>query len=136
VAHQVAGRATRDAAFLSLFPVETLPLAISVASAVSVLAVLLFSRAMARLSPGRVVPAALGLASVLLIVQWLLAPRYPRLVAVTLYLHMAFFGATLVSGFWSLVNERFDPHAARRGGARTAPRAGRGAGGGGGPRGA
>ena len=30
------------------------------------------------------------------------------------YLHVSAFGGALVSGFWSLVNERFDPHTARR----------------------
>ena len=30
------------------------------------------------------------------------------------YLHMGVFGATLVSAYWSLVNERFDPYTAKR----------------------
>ncbi len=30
------------------------------------------------------------------------------------YVHMAAFGAPLISGFWSLVGERFDPHSAKR----------------------
>ena len=34
--------------------------------------------------------------------------------AVVLYLHVATFGGALVSGFWSLVNERFDPYTARQ----------------------
>ncbi len=118
VAHQVAGRATRDALFLSHFPVENLPLAITVASAVSLLGVLAFTRALQRYAPARVVPAALGVATVLLLGQWWLAAQAPRVAALTLYLHLAFFGATLVSGLWSLVNERFDPHAAKRAVAR------------------
>jgi AAA family ATP:ADP antiporter len=61
-----------------------------------------------------VVPAALWTGMALLLAQWGLAARHPRAAAVVLYLHMAFFGATLVSGFWSLVNERWDPHSARR----------------------
>lgn len=118
VAHQVAGRATRDALFLSYFPVESLPIAISVASAVSIVCVLVFARALLRYSPARVVPASLVAAASFLLVQWTLAARYPRAAAVALYLHLAFFGATLISGFWSLVNERFDPHAAKRAVAR------------------
>jgi hypothetical protein len=118
VAHQVAGRATRDALFLSHFPVESLPIAISVASVVSIVGVLAFSRALLRYSPARAVPAALVASASFLLLQWSLAGRYPGAAAVAIYLHMAFFGATLVSGFWSLVNERFDPHAAKRAVAR------------------
>lgn len=118
MAHQVAGRATRDALFLSHFPVESLPFAISVASAVSIVGVLVFTRALQRYSPARAVPAALMVATGLLFGQWWLAAHQPRLAAMALYLHLAFFGATLVSGLWSLVNERFDPHAAKRAVAR------------------
>jgi ATP/ADP translocase len=118
IAHQVAGKAARDALFLSQFSVESLPFAITISAVVSIVAVAVFARAMARLTPGRVVPAAIGLAIALLFAQWALAARSPRAAAVALYLHMAFFGATLVSGFWSLVNERWDPHAARRAVAR------------------
>jgi ATP:ADP antiporter, AAA family len=114
IAHQVAGKATRDALFLSSFTVETLPFAITISAAVSLVAVGVFARAMARFTPGRVVPWALWTGLALLVAQWGLAGRYPRAAAIALYLHMAFFGATLVSGFWSLVNERWDPHAAKR----------------------
>jgi hypothetical protein len=118
VAQQVAGRATRDALFLSSFPVETLPLAISVASVVSIVGVLAFTRALQRFTPARAMPAALVASASFLILQWFLAGAYPRLTAVGIYLHLAFFGAVLISGFWSLVNERFDPHAAKHAVAR------------------
>lgn len=118
IAHQVAGKAARDALFLSQFSVENLPFAITISAAASILAVAVFARAMARFTPGRVVPAALASAIALLLVQWALAASHPRAAAVALYLHMAFFGATLVSGFWSLVNERWDPHSAKRAMAR------------------
>ena len=118
VAHQVAGRATRDALFLSYFPVESLPVAISVASVASIVAVLAFTRVLQRYSPARAVPALLVVAATLLLGQWWLAGHYPAAAAVALYLHLAFFGATLISAFWSLVNERFDPHAAKRAVAR------------------
>ena len=118
VAHQVAGRATRDALFLSHFPVESLPVAISVASVGSIVAVLAFTRVLQRYSPARAVPALLVVAATLLLGQWWLAGHYPAAAAVALYLHLAFFGATLISAFWSLVNERIDPHAAKRAVAR------------------
>jgi hypothetical protein len=43
-----------------------------------------------------------------------LAGAWPRLVAAMLYLHVAVFGAPLLSGLWSLINERFDPYTAKR----------------------
>jgi ATP:ADP antiporter, AAA family len=114
VAQQVAGKATRDALFLSAFPVAALPLAMIASAIVSALAVLGFSAALARRSPARVVPAAVAVATVLLLGEWALSLVQPRLAAAAVYLHMAVFGATVTSGFWSLVNERFDPYTARR----------------------
>jgi hypothetical protein len=51
---------------------------------------------------------------VLLFVHAFLSVGAPRLAAVTLFLHLAVFGSATVSGFWSLVNERYDPHSAKR----------------------
>ena len=114
VAQQVAGRATRDALFLSTFPVSALPLAMIASAVVSTLAVLGFSAALTRRSPARVVPAALAAGTVLLLAEWGLTVTHPRLAAVAVYLHMAAFGATVLSSFWSLINELFDPYTARR----------------------
>jgi hypothetical protein len=114
VAQQVAGRATRDALFLSSFPVSALPLAMIGSAVASALAVLGFSAALSRRSPARVVPLAVAAGTVLLLAEWGLSLVQPRLAAVAVYLHMATFGATVISGFWSLVNERFDPYTARR----------------------
>src|SRR5262249_49252040 len=88
-----------------------------------------FARGMARLSPVRMVPRTLVLSSALLFAQWGLSLVAPAAAAALLYLHVGLFGAVLVSGFWSLVTERFDPHTARR----AMGRGGTGAGPGGGP---
>ena len=64
--------------------------------------------------PSRAVPAALGPSAALLVVEWAVAGSMPRAAAVALYLHMGVFGATLVSAYWSLVNESFDPYTAKR----------------------
>jgi ATP/ADP translocase len=114
IAQQVAGRATRDALFLSTFHVSSLPLVMIAAAVVSALAVLGFSAALSRRSPARVLPVAIAAGTVLLLGEWGLSLVQPRLAAIAVYLHMAAFGATVVSGFWSLMNERFDPHTARR----------------------
>jgi ATP/ADP translocase len=113
IAQQVAGKATRDALFLSTFHVSSLPLVMIASALVSAVAVLGFSAALARRSPARVVPAALATGTALLLAEWGLSLLQPRLAAVAVYLHMAVFG-TVVSGFWSLVNERFDPYTAKR----------------------
>jgi hypothetical protein len=114
IAQQVAGKATRDAFFLSQFDVTSLPLMGATSALLSLLAVLAFSRGMAALSPALMVPLAMGASAALLTGEWLLSGPFPRLAAVAVYLHTALFGATLVSGFWSLVNERFDPYSAKR----------------------
>jgi hypothetical protein len=113
IAQQVAGKATRDALFLSTFHVSSLPVVMIASALVSAVAVLAFSAALARRSPARVVPAALATGTALLLAEWGLSLLQPRLAAVAVYLHMAVFG-TVVSGFWSLVNERFDPYTAKR----------------------
>jgi hypothetical protein len=114
IAQQVAGKAVRDALFLSSFNVKTLPSVMIGSAVLGIATVLAFSRAMTVLPPAVLVPWAVGASGVLLMGEWALSLVAPRAAAVALYLHMAVFGATLVSGFWSLVNERFDPHTAKR----------------------
>jgi hypothetical protein len=113
VAQQVAAKATRDALFLSNFPVTTLPIASGLAAGVSLAGVLAFSRGMTRSSPAVMMRWVLGASAILLMGEWSLALAAPRLAAVVVYLHVGFFGATLVSGFWSVINESFDPYTAR-----------------------
>jgi len=114
IAQQVVGKATRDALFLSSFRVSSLPVAMIVAAVASSLAVLAFASALSRRGPARLLPRVLGAITVLLLAEWGLSLVEPRAAAIAVYLHMAAFGATVVSGFWSLVNERFDPYLARR----------------------
>ena len=114
VGQQVAARATRDALFLSHHDVARLPAAMAIAAVLSLLAVAASSRAMTRWPPARVVPAALAASAVLLVLEWLLSMVSAPAAAAVLYMHVAVFGATLVSGFWLLMGERFDPHSAKR----------------------
>jgi HEAT repeat protein len=114
IALQLAGKATRDALFLSTFGVAALP-AIVIASAVisGVLAVLL-ARVMARTQPGRLVPRLYALSAALLLAEWALVNTARAATAILVYLHITALGAILVSGFWAMVNERFDPRTARQ----------------------
>ncbi len=113
IGHQVAGKATRDALFLSEFDITQLPKAVVVAAILSMLAVLSMSRLLARFGPHPLVPLTFAVSAVAFVLEWFLFGIHPGAAVGLLYLHMAVFGAILISGFWSVVNERFDPHAAR-----------------------
>ena len=120
IAHQVAGKATRDAIFLSHYDVTDLPKMVLFAAIGSLFAVVLVARLLAKHGPWRVIPLAFFASGTLFAVNWWYYVIDPRIVAVSLYLQMAIFGAVLISGFWSVVNERFDPHTAKQTIARVA----------------
>lgn len=120
IAHQVAGKATRDAIFLSHYDVTELPKIVIIAAILSMLGVVLMSRFLVVYGPSRVIPAAFGISTILFFGNWWLYEPAPERVAVLLYLQMAVFGAVLISGFWSVINERFDPHTAKHTIARVA----------------
>lgn len=113
LAHQVAGKAARDGLFLSRYDVTALPKMVLAAAAVAVLFGWLFGVLLKRYSPQRVVPGALLLSAGLQMVEWVLLERSPDVVVVWVYLHIVGFGAILLSGFWSLANEVFDPREAK-----------------------
>lgn len=113
IAHQVAGKATRDAVFLSHYDVTALPKMVITAAILSMVAVIIMSRLLVAYGPFRVIPWAFGFSTFLFIGNWWLYGVAASKVAVLLYLQMAIFGAVLISGFWSVINERFDPHTAK-----------------------
>ncbi|NIM51611.1 MAG: hypothetical protein GTN62_12350 [Gemmatimonadales bacterium] len=124
IAFQTAGKATREALFLSAFiregvgaipyAVEVLPRMMMAAALISVVFAFLAARWMTAVGPGRLVPVAFTASAALLLLEWALVGPFPRLVAVVLYLHYGALGAMVISGFWSLVNERWDPRTAKR----------------------
>lgn len=114
IAHHIAGKATRDALFLTSFDIAALPKIMIASAAVSVAAVLLMSRLLARFGPARLIPPLYFASGGLLAVQWSLATTLPEVAAIALYLHVSAINAILISGFWSLINERFDPYAAKK----------------------
>lgn len=113
IATQVAGKATRDALFLSNFNISTLPLVLIASACLSIVAVLATARAMAARGPYRVIPPLFIACGVLLVGEYFLAARNPKLGAVVVYLQISGFGSILISGFWSIINEHFDPRTAR-----------------------
>ena len=116
VAHQVAGKAVRDGLFLSRFSASDLPKIVFAAAIVSILLGLGFARLLSRRGPTRLVPIAFAWGAVMHLAEYALirdAQPVLRAVVVTLvYLHLVGFGAILLSGFWSIVNEHFDAAAA------------------------
>lgn len=113
MAHQVAGKASRDAIFLSQFRTADLPAIVTVAAIVAVAASVAGSRILVRSGPHRVLPFAFGLSGALQFTEWVLLGHTSRLAACVIYLHVVAFGAVLISGFWSLMNESFDPRSAK-----------------------
>jgi hypothetical protein len=112
LAHLVASKALRDAAFLSVWSADRLPLMMMATAAAVMATVPVFARLLARWGPRRVVPAGFLLSAVLHAIEWRLSTRTPW-VAGLIYLHVAGLGALLLSGFWSLVSELFDPRTAK-----------------------
>ncbi|HEX5133232.1 MAG TPA: Npt1/Npt2 family nucleotide transporter, partial [Candidatus Krumholzibacteria bacterium] len=114
IATQVAGKATRDALFLTNFHISALPIILMASAAISIGVVLVVARWLALAGPSRVIPPMFFASGILLTGEWLLALRDPGLASILIYLHIAVVGAILISGFWSIINEHFDPRSARR----------------------
>jgi len=114
LAEQVGSKAARDALYLSNFPVTTLPLMFMGSALFTLVMVGVTSRAMLAHDPSWLMPRALLGSAVLLLAEWGLAAEFPHLTAIMVYLHVASLGSLLVSGFWSVVNECFDPRSAKK----------------------
>jgi len=114
IAQQVAGKAARDALFLSAFDIAALPAMLAVSALFSIGLALASTRWMSRFGPARSVPVSFLISAVLLIGLWALTRALPRAGAVLLYVHVVASGSLLVSGFWSVISERFDPRTAKR----------------------
>ena len=114
IAHLVSAKAARDALFLARFEVALLPRMMILGALVSLGAALIAARLAERRSPARLLFAATGISAVLYGAEWALLERAPEAVAIALYVHVSALGATFVAALWSVVNERFDPHTAKR----------------------
>ena len=119
IAGQVGSNACRDGLLLSSYPVTALPYFIAGASLVAIPAAHTSGRLLARYGPARISPLLLAIAAVLFFLEWAILP-WPRAVSVLLYAHSTVLGTLSISSFWSLMNERFDPHTAKALIARTA----------------
>jgi hypothetical protein len=120
IAQQVAGKAVRDALFLSSYKVQHLPHAMAAASAVSLVVVLCLPVITTRISPRRFLPLLFLGSAIGLVLERLLYAEMPHLGAIAVYLHTTTVAPVIITTFWSLINERFDPHTAKREVARIA----------------
>ena len=109
IAFQVGSKATRDALFLFSFGARALPVMVMATALLAIAFAFLSARALTAWGPGRVIPAAFAGSGVLILIEWGISFWFPRAAAVLVYLHCGCLGGLLISGLWSMVNERFDP---------------------------
>lgn len=114
ISYQVAGKAVRDAVFLTTYPVTQLPAMVISAAMASIASSYFAGRWLDRHSPERLVPFAFLASAALQFVEWMLLGRFPRVVAPIIYLHILAFSSILLSGFWSILNEQLSPREARK----------------------
>ena len=93
IATQVAGKAARDALFLTEFNISSLPLILMASALISIGAVLLTARSLSLYGPIRVVPPLFFASGILLVAEWAFAMSNTRAASVLVYLHVAIIGA-------------------------------------------
>jgi AAA family ATP:ADP antiporter len=114
MAHHVGSKAARDGFFLSNYGASALPLMIAGAAGFSLLAAWTSGRLMSRLNPRIVAAAGFTLSGGAQILEWMMLEARPGLASILIYLHMTGLGAVLLSAFWSMLSEEFDPREAKR----------------------
>ena len=110
----VAGKAARDALFLSNLDVTTLPAMVFVTAAFSIILVVLNAKWLQHVSPATFAPLMFAASAVLLLLEWALVVTAPVLAGAVVYLHVSGAGPMLGSSFWLVATERFDPRTAKR----------------------
>jgi predicted MFS family arabinose efflux permease len=80
----------------------------------SALAVATFSRMLSKFGPARFTPRLYILSGVISIGEWLAMTYWPHIITVILYLHVTVLDSLLISGFFSIINERYDPYTAKK----------------------
>ena len=113
IGHLQGGKTVRDALFLSYFNVIDLPKMMIATALLSALAVIIFSRVLTRYGPVRLMPTLYISSGVISVGEWMAMSLWPQIITVVLYLHITVFDALLISGFWSIINERYDPYSAK-----------------------
>src|SRR5688572_27466956 len=105
MAFQVAGKAARDALFLSSYRPSQLPPMIMVGALSAIMLGLINARLLSIVAPRQLVPWLLIASGGLHVVEWLTYSQAPGPTAIAIYIHVVALGAIITSGFWSVVNE-------------------------------
>ena len=113
VGQLIAGRAVRDALFLTEFDATYLPRVMLAAAVLSLASAILVGRAMPHWGPRATAVAIASAHGTMFILEGALLELAPRVTAAFAYIHVSATGALVVSAFSSVVNERFDPHYAK-----------------------
>jgi AAA family ATP:ADP antiporter len=114
IGHLQGGKTVRDALFLSNFDVTNLPKLMIATAVLSALAVVAFSRMLSRFGPARITPPLYIFSGVISVGEWVGMAFWPHIVTIVLYLHVTVVDSLLISGFWSIINERYDPYSAKK----------------------
>jgi len=109
----VAAKSTRDALFCAQFSAAELPKVMVAGAALSALLAVLSVRVFRAWAPAHTLPILLVANAFGFFAEYAAVALSPRTVALVLYLHVSAVTGVIISGFWSAVNERFDPHALR-----------------------
>src|SRR5439155_14607920 len=96
------------------FGIAALPTMLMLSAVFSVVIIPIGGRALVARGPSRLVPPLFAASAVLTMMEWGLTHYSPRAAAVVVYLHIGSIGSLLISWFWSVVNERFDPRTGKR----------------------
>src|SRR5262249_23236756 len=94
--------------------IRWLPLFVGLSAALSLPVILVAGKWMARYGPARLVPALNAASGIAALGEWLLIGSYPPPIAVLVFFHLNTASALPGPGCWSIVNGRFDIHAAKR----------------------
>jgi len=114
VASFMAAKAARDATLLAHYSIRSLPLFVGLSALLSLPIIIVAGKLMMRYGPHRLVPAMNAVSGLAALAEYMMMASFPRLTAVLVFFHLSTASAVLVSGFWSIVNERFDIHNAKR----------------------
>jgi len=109
----VTAKSTRDALFCAYFPTAELPKTMMAGAALSALFALGCARISRRRGPAWFLPPLLCINALGFAAEHTFLDSAPRAVALLIYLHVSAMTGLILSGFWSVVNERFNPHALR-----------------------
>ena len=108
------GKAVRDALFLTTFSAADLPGMMIAGALLSLISAATLSGLLQRYAPRRILPLLFGASTVAFVAEWLVGFSQPGWMTIAFYLHMALLGPALLSAFWSLINEHYDPYSAKR----------------------